>query len=399
MRPLGPVLAPALGTAVGTVVAVVATSLAASPASAADSWDVPRSASLTVKGHGYGHGRGMSQYGAEGAAREGLGWRQITDFYYPGTSRGRVGGRIRVHVSADTTDDLVVVPRSGLTVTDLGTDTTLTLPDRDTHRWRVVRSGSGHRVQWQRGTRWRTWRTLSGNGVFAASGEPVRLVTPGGARAYRGTLTAVPLSGGRVTVNTVNLESYLRGVVPLEMPALWSPAAVRAQAVAARTYAAYERAHPRSSAFDVYDTTASQVYGGVGAEHSASDAAIRATRRRILEHDGAAAFTQFSSSNGGWSVRGSVPYQRARRDPYDDWSGNPVHAWSVTVSDATFERAWPALGNLRRIRVVGRDGNGEWGGRVTRMRLVGSRSSVSVSGDTMRSALGLRSTWVTFRVR
>ncbi len=391
MRRLGPALAASLGA--------VASGLVASPAAAADTWDVPRSASITIKGHGYGHGRGMSQYGAEGAAREGLGWQEITDFYYPGTDLGRARGQIRVHVSADTSDDLVVAPRSGLTVTDLGTDEQRTLPDRDTNRWRVVPSDAGHRVQWLDGARWRTWRTLSGNGAFAAAGEPVSLVTPGGTRAYRGRLTAVPLSGGRVTVNTVRLESYLRGVVPLEMPALWSPAAVRAQAVAARTYAAYERAHPRSSAFDVYDTTASQVYGGVGAEHSASDAAIRATRRRILKHDGAAAFTQFSSSNGGWTVRGTLPYQQAQHDPYDDWSGNPVHDWSMTVWDSTFENAWPSLGNLRRIRVVGRDGNGDWGGRVTGLRLVGSRNTVTVSGDTLRSALGLRSTWVTFRVR
>lgn len=390
MRRLGPALAVTLG--------LLAPGLVSSPASAADTWRVPQSATVTIKGHGYGHGRGMSQYGAEGAAREGLDWRQITSFYYPGTTVGRARGEIRVHVSADTTDDLVVVPRDGLTVTDLSSGDRTVLPARDTTRWRVVPGGEGHRVQWLSGSRWRTWRTLSGNGSFAAGGEPVGLVTPGGVRPYRGRLTAVPLSGGRVTVNTLRLEYYLRGVVPLEMPALWSPAAVQSQAVAARTYAAYERAHPRSSAFDVYDTTASQVYGGVAAEHEASDAAIRATRRKVLEHDGAPAFTQFSSSNGGWSVKGTLAYQRAERDPYDGWSGNPNHDWSVKLGDGRFESAWPALGNLRRITVVSRDGNGEWGGRVTSLRLVGSRNTVTVSGDTMRSVLGLKSTWVTFRV-
>lgn len=392
MRRLGSILAASLAvSSIG-----VASGLVTSPASAADTWQVPSSAAITIHGHGYGHGRGLSQYGAEGAARQGLSWREITAFYYPGTSGGRAGGRIRVSVSADTTDDLVVVPRSGLTVSDLATDETWTLPPRDTSRWRVVALGGYDRVQWLDGADWRTWRTLQGSGAFAASGDPVSLVTPGGLRAYRGRLAAVPLAGGRVTVNTVRLESYLRGVVPLEMPALWSPAAVRAQSVAARTYAAYERAHPRSSAFDVYDTTASQVYGGAGAEHSASDDAIRATRRRVLLAGGAPAFTQFSSSNGGWSVRGTLSYQRATRDPYDDWAGNPVHDWSTTVRDTTFEGRWPALGDLRRLTVVSRDGNGDWGGRVTSLRLVGSRSTVTVSGDTMRSVLGLRSSWVTF---
>jgi SpoIID/LytB domain protein len=387
---------PRLGTIAAASLAVslagVASGLVTSPASADDTWQVPQSASITIKGHGYGHGRGMSQHGAEGAGRE------ITSFYYPGTAVGRAGGRIRVHVSADSTDDLVVVPRSGLTVSDLATEEAWTLPQKDTNRWRVVNLDGRNRVQWLAGPRWRTLRTLQGSGAFAAGGEPVSLVTPGGTRAYRGRLAAVPLSGGRVTVNTVRLESYLRGVVPLEMPALWSPAAVRSQSVAARPYAAYERAHPRSSAFDVYDTTASQVYGGVGAEHPASDDAVKATRRRVLTAGGAPAFTQFSSSNGGWSVRGTLSYQQATKDPYDDWAGNPVHDWKVSVSDTTLESRWPSLGNLRRITVVRRDGNGDWGGRVTSLRLVGSQNTVAVSGDTMRSVLGLRSTWVTFRV-
>ena len=391
MRRLGPALTASL--------ALLAGGLVGAPASAEDTWQVPRSASITIKGHGYGHGRGMSQYGAEGAARQGLTWREITDFYYPGTDLGRARGRIRVHVSPDTTDDLVVVPRRGLTVADQATGDSWTLPARDTDRWRVMGVRGAQRVQWRAGSRWRTWRTLQGSGSFAAGGEPVRLVTPSGIRPYRGRIASVPLSGGRVTVNSVGLESYLRGVVPLEMPATWSPAAVRSQAVAARTYATYERAHPRSSVFDVYDTTSSQVYGGFAAEHPASDAAIRATRRRILEHQGTAAFAQFGSSNGGWTVQGSVPYQRATRDPYDGWAGNPVHDWSVTFRDEAFESRWPALGNLRRITVVDRDGHGDWDGRALTVRLVGARDNVTVSGDTFRSVLGLRSNWVTFRVR
>lgn len=395
------VLAPVLPAVVG--LGVVASLVVAAPAQAGppgDTWAVPRSATITISGHGYGHGRGMSQHGAQGAARQGRTWQEITSFYYPGTSVGRARGTISVLVSADTTDDLVVVPRSGLTVRDLGTGESWTVPGRSTTRWRVAAAKGAERVQWLAGSRWRTWRTLSGHGAFSAGGEPVGLVTPGGIRPYRGRVAALTPAGatGRVTVNTVRLEHYLRGVVPLEMPALWKPHAVRAQAVAARTYAAYERAHPRSPVFDVYDTTQSQVYGGVAAEHPAATAAVRATARRILRHRGSPAFTQFSSSSGGWTAAGSVPYLTARADPYDDWSGNPVHDWSVTLSDTTFESRWPALGNLRRIRVLSRDGNGEWGGRVTSLRLVGSRRSVTVSGDTMRSVLGLRSTWATFRV-
>ncbi len=224
-------------------------------------------------------------------------------------------------------------------------------------------------------------------------------MTPSGDRAYRGLLrTAITTSGTRVTVNDVTLENYLRGVVPLEMPALWSAAAVQAQAVAARTYAAYERAHPRSSAYQLCDTASCQVYGGYDAEHPAADRAIAVTRAKILTSGGEPAFTQFASSSGGWTSAGSVPYLAAREDPYDDWSGNPVHDWSTRLDDTTLERAWPKIGDLTRMAVTSRDGNGAWGGRVRSITLVGTKGRVVVSGDSFRSALGLRSTWLTFSV-
>ncbi len=389
-------LLPALGLLAGAL------TLPGASAHAADAWDVPRTATIVLKGHGYGHGHGLSQHGAEGAAREGLGYAKIAQFYYPGTTWGRARGRIRVQITADTTDDLVVLPRSGLTVRDLGTGESWELPDNGATRWRVARTRDGrNRVTFLRKGSWRGWRMLEGLGAFARGGDPVPLVTPSGTVAYRGTLAALAPAdapASRVTVNTLRLEHYLRGVVPLEIPALWSPAAVQAQAVAARTYAAHGRANPRASIFDLCDTWSCQVYGGVAAEHDAATAAVRATRRRVLTYDGGPAFTQFSSSSGGWTSAGSVPYLVARRDPYDDWKGNPHHDWKVTVGDGRIESAWPALGNLRRIVVLEREGAGQWGGRVERLRLVGSRGNVTVSGDTLRSALGLRSTYLTFRV-
>ena len=90
----------------------------------------------------------------------------------------------------------------------------------------------------------------------------------------------------------------------------------------------------------------------------------------------------------------------ARQDPYDAWSGNPVHDWSLKVDVAKIEKAWPGVGNLTSIKVLTRDGNGEWKGRVWSMKLVGTKAgkatAISVSGDTVRSTLGLRSTWFTF---
>jgi stage II sporulation protein D len=373
--------------------------LTAPLAQAADRWAVPSGAAVTIRGHGYGHGHGMSQYGAEGAARQGLTYRQIIDFYYPGTTWGTGKGRVSVLISADTTDDLVVEPRKGLTVRDTAGGARVALPDNGARQWRVATGRDGvTRVSFLT-RKWHPWRPLEGQGEFAAGGKPITLVTPSGTTAYRGKLrTAVTLTGNTVTVNALSLDNYLRGVVPLEMPALWSPDAVRAQAVAARTYAAYERKHPQASVYQLCDTSSCQVYGGYDAEHPASNQAITDTRRQILLSGGAPAFTQFGSSSGGWTSAGSVSYLPAKRDPYDGWAGNPVHDWSLRVPASTIARAWPSIGDLTRIVVQRRDGNGGWGGRVASLVLVGSSGRVTVSGDTFRSVLGLRSTWITFKV-
>ena len=396
-------------TAAAAATAVLAATLILGPSATAEaatagratpsSWRVPSPARVTVQGHGYGHGHGMSQYGAEGAARQGLGYRDIIDFYYPGTEWGTARGRVTVLITADTTDDVVVQARSALTVRDTAGGGPVALPANGASLWRVAPGPKGSDQVSYKTARWHRWATLRGPGEFFAAGRPITLVTPTGTTAYRGRLrAAVTSSGSRVTVNDVTLENYLRGVVPKEMPASWEPDAVRAQAVAARTYAAYERNHPLSSAYRLCDTSSCQVYGGYVAEYPASDQAISDTRRQILLAGGRPAFTQFGSSSGGWTSAGSVAYLPAQKDPYDGWSGNPVHTWSVGLSDTALERAFPKVGNLRRIAVTGRDGNGDWGGRVRTLTLSGSRGSVTVSGDTFRSVLGLRSSWFTFQV-
>ena len=382
---------------------LVAGALTHAPAGAAErraeAWVVPARATITLTGHGYGHGHGMSQYGAEGAARQGIGFAQIVDFYYPGTTWSTATGKVSVLVSADTTDDLEVLARKGLTLRDLSSRERVALPEGPS-RFRLVTSAQAvTRLQAFDGT-WATLRTLNGEGEFLAKG-PITLVTPGGQAAYRGRLRAAapqPGSTARDTVNVVGLEKYLRGVVPREIPASWSPEAVRAQAVAARTYAAYERAHPRAAHYQICDTTSCQVYGGTAYEHPAATDAIKATKGQIVSDGAGPAFSQFSASSGGWTAAGSVPYLAAREDPYDGWVGNPVHTWTRTLTDVAIESRYPSIGELQQILVGERDGNGDWGGRVGSLTLVGSTRSVTVSGDTLRAVLGLRSTWFTFEV-
>ena len=366
------------------------------------SYWIPAGDQVVVRGHGYGHGHGMSQYGAYGAARQGLTAGQIVGFYYPGTTATTVGGRIRVLITADTTDDVVVSPVAGLAVRDRGARATYALPAKDgVTRWRLAVAGGSPVVQYLAGRSWQTWlpdgvASYQGDLQLQAKGQPLTLWTPSGSRVYRGKLRAASPSAGsteRDTVNVLRLDEYLQGVIADEMPASWHPEAVKAQAIAARTYAAWSRAENRQRYYQICDTTSCQVYGGVAAEHPLASAAVAATAGTILTFDGKPAFTQFSSSSGGWTSAGSVPYLPAQADPYDAHDANPMNTWSVTVDVGRLEKAYPAIGQLRRIRVTARDGHGEWYGRVLSLQLDGTKADRTISGDSFRWAFGLRSTW------
>jgi len=358
---------------------------------------VPDRAVLSISGHGWGHGHGMSQYGAKGAAEQGRTAAEIVDFYYPGTTLGDLTGHVKVLITADDDNNTVVVPRSGLNVRDLKTKEKWKLPDNGATRWRLAASAGGVSVVSYRTDVWHSYLTLTGDGEFTAWGQPITLVTPSGSVQYRGALRSVrptATTTARDTVNVLRIDSYLRGVVPREMPASWSPAAVQAQAIAARTYASYERANPLTATYQICDTTSCQVYGGYSAEDSRANAAIDATAGKVLLYDGEPAFAQFSSSNGGWSAVGSAPYLVAREDDYDAVSGNPYHDWTVTFDAAVVERRFPRLGDLKRI-TISRDAAYDEGGRVSQLVLAGSKDDVTVSGDTFRSVMGLKSTWFT----
>lgn len=352
---------------------------------------------LTITGNGYGHGHGMSQYGAKGAAEQGLTYRQILGFYYPGTTWGTASGQVRVLITADTTRSVVVLARTGLRAERVGHARRWNLDRKrlGATRWRIAPVAGGRSRLDYRAGGWHTLATVAGDLQFTAGGAPVTLLLPGGRQvAYRGALRAAsPKPGGmdRDTVNVLSLENYLKGVVPREMPALWSPAAVQAQAVAARTYAAFERADQRGY-YQICDTTACQVYGGYSAENAASNAAVAATAGQVLTYAGTPAFTQFSASNGGASMAGSRPYLVSQSDPYDA-SVSPYLGWTTTVTPADIAKQWPQIGQLTGVRVNPSSANAPGAGYVSTVAITGTTGSVSVSGDVFRSFAGLRSSW------
>ncbi|MBP2415690.1 SpoIID/LytB domain-containing protein [Microlunatus capsulatus] len=385
----------------GAVALSLLTSLAllAPPTASADSAVAPREGSFTIRGAGFGHGHGMSQYGAYGAAKKGLTWKQILAFYYPGTTLTTMptGTTIKVLLTADSDGDLRVQPAAGLRVSD-GEGGRYTVPTGATHTsWRISRKGDGYQLASRdaAGT-WKTRSTGLGGGTwsFSSTAKVLTLVRPGGStRPYRGSLGLVRSGSGGKTVNTVLLEDYVRAVVPVEMPTSWAADAVRSQAVAARSYAVRTRDFTDRPGYDICDTDTCQVYGGERAETSGGDAAVKATAGRVVSHGGRVALTQFASSNGGALAASNLPYLVAKADPYDGVITS--QAWSRTLTAAAIGRSWPSVGTVKKLQVTRRDGSGPWGGRVEKITVTGSKSSVTVGGETFQYRFGMRSSLFT----
>ena len=417
---------------VGGAVALITTTLGApAPVASADvgvdeAYPVPASGVYTLDGHGWGHGHGLSQWGAYGAAKvAGLDYKAILAFYYPNTTLTTENARtVRVRLHAETGGAVVVRPISGRTLTASTTVANVAacaLPTsldggKTTVKWwraRTVTANGAVGVQLQATVDGRAWQPASVPGCDAAWASPmagsitfadgpsVDLVYPGGwVTRYRGRVRASFTGTGIYPVNLVVLDAYLRSVVPSEMPASWSPAALQAQAVAARTYATYGIQHPKTAYYDVYDDTRDQAYTGVPNEDPRSDAAVSATAGQVLDDStGHAAFTQFSAADGGWTAYGGQSYLPAHRDQYDGAVPNSADSWTTSLSAAQINAVFGGqIGSLREIDITGRDGNGQWGGRVTAMTLRGDRGSVSLSGTAFRNYFALRSEWFHLQV-
>jgi stage II sporulation protein D len=349
--------------------------------------------------HGSGHGIGLSQYGAKGRA-EGNGGpvqnaQQILGFYYKGTTKGAATGQVRVWITEDSDANTIVRPSKGLRVVDLGNGKSYTLPPKaGATAWRLTFVAGKTRVAWLKAGVWHYYRPggklLTGNGEFHAASNALNLYYAGANHPYRG---AMRLVSGR-TINVVSLDNYLKGVVPAEMPALWATEALKAQAVAARTYAAFERVEFASRSFHVYDTTQSQVYKGIAVEQPQSTAAIAATSGWILVYGGKPAFTQFSASNGGMTAKPGTPTPYligGRPDPYDKYATSDPQFGPVTKRK--LEKKYPKIGTLKRFRVLERDTDG----RVLKVELDGtSAGTVVIKGTDLRGLVPLRSTYFSF---
>jgi stage II sporulation protein D len=214
-------------------------------------------------------------------------------------------------------------------------------------------------------------------------------------RSYRGRLVVAIKGSALQAINTVDLESYLPSVVGSEMPASWPQAALRAQAVAARTYALRQRS--ASQPFDVSATVASQVYKGVEAETPSTREAVASTRGEVLMYGGNLVNAVFHSSSGGstensgdlWSQQ--LPYLVSVPDVDQD---SPVSRWQQRLDPQTLIKAFGEIGGANRIEILSSTSSG----RVRQARVIGPGGTLVLTGAELRSRLGLRSTLVRFEL-
>jgi stage II sporulation protein D len=340
-----------------------------------------------VNGAGFGHGIGMSQYGAFGSAKQGMKYQAILKQYYAGTTIGTAANRaIRV----------LLRPYQP-TVRFKGASAACGAGLAENKTYLAKRKGDKVILRNKKGRR----LANCGGLLSATGGDSVLLLGKG---TYRGALEIRPASvPGRLNaINAVDIESYLRGVVAEESPSSWPMEALRAQAVAARSYALTTGIG--GNGFDAYDDTRSQVYGGVAAETARTDSAVASTAGQVVQHDGKTIEAFFMSTSGGHTENvenvfgGSAePYLRGVPDPNEAAAGSPYHRWKRKFSLASMQAELGDLvkGRLKGI-VVTRRGVSP---RIIKAKLVGSGGKSGVSGTTLRARLGLPDTWANFKLK
>jgi stage II sporulation protein D len=348
----------------------------ATPASASVSW--------VVHGHGFGHGVGMSAYGAYGYALHGKSYQFILGHYFTGTTLGTLPGPRVVRVLLDISPGDV-----GFSAATSACGQALD-PSRSYEAHRsgntvVLRSSGGKR--------------LAGCGHKLRAGGKGQIAISG-VGTYRGSLETVPTESASGSLNVVNalaVDQYVKGVIPNESPPSWPAEELKAQAVASRSFAL--TAGVGGNGFDLYADTRSQVYKGLESEYSTSNAAATATRGQVVMYGSKIAETLFSACSGGHteSIQNifggpAVPYLQGVPDPYDGEC--PLHTWTLKFSGPEISSKLSAYlkGKLKQV-VILKTGASP---RIVEAKLIGTGGVSTVTGEQLEVALGGYDTWMTF---
>jgi stage II sporulation protein D len=352
--------------AAGVVVSAAALMWLALPAMALGS------SLIVIQGHGWGNGVGMSQWGANGYAAHGWGYERILAHYYPHTT-----------MSVARDQPIRVLLANGKSELTIGSAKAFVLMDSSgqTIHLHALRLTAALRVSGQ---------VLVPPLTVEPGEEPLTLNGAG----YRGSFEIDRSDGSLAVVNTVPLERYVRGVVPSEMPADWSPAAYEVQAVAARSYA-LANLHPAGN-FDVYADNRSQVYGGIRSERPATNSAVGATAGEILTYDDQVIDAYYDSDSGGRTAAVQDVFPTDSPEPYlvpvsDPFDASPHRRWQVAIDLAALSRRFDVPVNDVQVQL-------NPSGRASAVRLLAGKLTRTLAAATFSSALDLRSTYFTVGV-
>jgi stage II sporulation protein D len=363
----------------GVLLTVAALTLlaAASSARASVNW--------VVRGHGFGHGVGVSQYGAYGYALHGKDYRFILAHYYQGSTIGQVEGTRIVRVLLDISPGDIGFS-AATSACGIALDPARTYEaHRDGSRVKL-RSSAGKPLA-DCGTKLRA----------AGKGK----ITIAGVGTYRGVLEAVPTESNSGSLNVINalpVEQYVKGVIPNESPPSWPAAELQAQAIESRSFAL--TAGVGGNGFDLYNDTRSQVYDGLSSETATTNAATEATRGQVVTYGGKIVETYFSACSGGYteSVQNvfggsAIPYLTAVPDPYDTYC--PLHDWTLKFSGPEISAKLGGYldGKLKQVVITKRGVSP----RIVTAKLIGTGGVTTVSGEQLEVALGGYSTWMSFQ--
>jgi stage II sporulation protein D len=338
-----------------------------------------------VRGHGFGHGVGVSQYGAYGYALHGKDHRFILGHYYQGSTIGQVSGPSVVRVLLDISSGDV-----GFSAATSACGVALE-PARD---YEAHRQGARVKLRDSAG------KPLADcGGKLRAAGRG--RVTIDGVGTYRGALEVVPTESNPGSLNVINalaVEQYVKGVVANESPPSWPAAELRTQAVESRSFAL--SVDVEGNGFDLYDDTRSQVYDGYSSETATTNAAVEATKAQVVMYGGKVAETYFSACSGGYteSVQNvffgpAIPYLTGVPDPYDYYC--PLHDWTLRFSGPEISAKLGGYleGKLKQVVVIKRGISP----RIVAARLIGTGGATKVTGEQLQVALGAYSTWMSFQ--